>query len=53
LLSFVERSFGTAAGVFWIYAAVCVFAVLFGYWIVPERQILGRDWKVVVEGFNT
>jgi len=49
LLSYVESSFGTAAGVFWIYAAVCVFAVVFGWLMVPETkgkslEEIGRSW---------
>lgn len=49
LLSYVEGSFGTAAGVFWIYAAVCVFAVVFGWLMVPETkgkslEEIGRSW---------
>lgn len=30
LMSYVESTFGTPAGAFWIYSAVCVFAVFFG-----------------------
>ena len=36
LESAIETRFGNPAGVYWIYSAVCLFAVLFGGLMVPE-----------------
>jgi len=49
LVSSIEGAFGTAAGVFWIYAAVCVFAIIFGWLMVPETkgkslEEISRSW---------
>jgi sugar porter (SP) family MFS transporter len=49
LVSSVEGAFGTAAGVFWIYAAVSMFAIIFGWVMVPETkgkslEEISRSW---------
>ena len=56
LLSFVEGRFGTPAGLFWIYAVVCVFAVIFGWVMVPETkgkslEEIGRSWAKAPEAY--
>ena len=38
------------AGVYWIYSVVCLFAVLFGWVMVPETkgrslEEIGRSWR--------
>jgi MFS family permease len=38
MLAALEAAFGTAAGVFWIYSAVCIFAVIFAWSMVPETK---------------
>ena len=50
LMSAIETRFGNPAGVYWIYSAVCLFAVLFGWAMVPETkgrslEEIGRSWK--------
>lgn len=51
LISFFERVQGTGAGVFWLFACVCVVAFLFSWRMVPETkgrtlEEIGRRWKV-------
>src|SRR5262245_44304213 len=38
LTSFFERNYGSPAGVFWLFAAVCVFAFVFSWRLVPETK---------------
>ena len=38
LLATIEATFGTAAGAFWIYSAVCIFAVVFAWIKIPETK---------------
>jgi SP family arabinose:H+ symporter-like MFS transporter len=50
LMSAIETRFGNPAGVYWIYSAVCLFAVLFGWVMVPETkgrslEEIGRSWR--------
>ena len=49
LMDAIETRYGTPAGVFWIYAGVCLFAVLFSWAMVPETkgkslEEIGRSW---------
>ena len=49
LMNWIETRFNTSAGVFWIYSAVCLFAVWFGWAMVPETkgkslEEIGRSW---------
>jgi len=49
MVAYVEQRFGSAAGVFWSYACVCVFAALFVWRMVPETkgrtlEEIGRSW---------
>ena len=49
LMDAIENRYGTPAGVFWIYAGVCLFAVLFSQRMVPETkgkslEEIGRSW---------
>ena len=48
-MRYMEQHFGTVAGMFWIYAAVCVMALLFVWRFVPETkgrtiEEIGRSW---------
>jgi MFS transporter, SP family, arabinose:H+ symporter len=48
-VAFFEERFGSAAGVFWIYACVCLFALVFVWRVVPETkgrtlEEIGRSW---------
>ncbi len=45
----VEQRFGSAAGLFWMYAVVCGAALLFAWWLVPETkgrsiEAIGQSW---------
>jgi SP family arabinose:H+ symporter-like MFS transporter len=49
LMETIENRFGSPAGVFWIYSAVCLFAVWFGWAMVKETkgkslEEIGRSW---------
>ncbi|MSU61092.1 MAG: MFS transporter [Pedosphaera sp.] len=50
LISFFEGKFGSPAGVFWLFAAVCVFAFGFCWRLVPETkgrtlEAIAASWK--------
>ncbi len=50
LCSFFESQFGSPAGVFWLFAAVCVFAFGFSWLLVPETkgrtlEAIAASWK--------
>jgi SP family arabinose:H+ symporter-like MFS transporter len=38
LMDHFEKSFGSAGPAFWIFAAVCVFTFIFGWFMVPETK---------------
>ncbi len=38
LIGYLERSFGSAAGAFWLFSAVCVVAFIFSLKLVPETK---------------
>jgi len=38
LMSVLERTFGTAAGVFWVYAVLCLVCWIFAFKLVPETK---------------
>lgn len=50
LCSFFETKYGSPAGVFWLFAAVCVFAFWFCWRLVPETkgrtlEAIAASWK--------
>lgn len=50
LCSFFEAKYGSPAGVFWLFAAVCVFAFWFCWRLVPETkgrtlEAIAASWK--------
>jgi len=50
LCSFFEKNYGSPAGVFWLFAAVCVFAFVFGLRLVSETkgrtlEAIAASWK--------
>jgi SP family arabinose:H+ symporter-like MFS transporter len=50
LLARLEQRYGTPAGAFWIYSAVCVLGVLFSWRFVPETkgktlEEIGSSWE--------
>ena len=49
MLAYAEERFNTIAVVFWLFAVVCVVAVVFSYYTVPETrgrslEEIGRSW---------
>jgi len=49
LMHYLEGHFGSPAGIFWLYSAVCMLAFLFGWRVVPETkgktlEAIGRSW---------
>jgi SP family arabinose:H+ symporter-like MFS transporter len=38
LMGLLERSFGSAAGAFWVFSAVCAGAFIFGWRLIPETK---------------
>ena len=50
LVSFFEKKYGSPAGVFWLFAAVCLFAFGFCWRLVPETkgrtlEAIAASWK--------
>jgi sugar porter (SP) family MFS transporter len=45
-----EQILGTVAGVFWIYAAICVLSFLFGWAWLPETK--GRSLEAIAESWK-
>ena len=41
---------GSVAGVFWIYAAICVLSLLFGWAMLPETK--GRSLEAIAESWK-
>jgi len=50
IMHYLERRFGTPAGVFWMYAGVCLLAVLFGWRFVPETK--GRTLEAIAKSWT-
>jgi sugar porter (SP) family MFS transporter len=55
IMHHLEQNFGSPAGVFWMYAGVCVLGVLFGWRFVPETkgrtlEAIGKSWARSAEG---
>lgn len=51
MLAYAEEKFHTIASVFWLFAVVCLGAVAFCYYLVPETkgrslEEIGRSWTV-------
>ena len=49
MMSYFKQSFGSEAGAFWVFMAVCIFAVGFGWRMVPETkgrslEEIGQSW---------
>jgi sugar porter (SP) family MFS transporter len=49
MMHHLERRFGSPAGIFWIFAAICGAALLFGWRMVPETkgksiEAIGKSW---------
>jgi sugar porter (SP) family MFS transporter len=49
LSAFMEKNFHSIAGVFWVFAAVCVVALIFSWYMVPETkgrtlEEIGQSW---------
>ncbi|MSU35975.1 MAG: MFS transporter [Pedosphaera sp.] len=50
LVSFFETKYGSPAGVFWLFAAVCVFAFWFSWRLVPETK--GRTLEAIAASWT-
>jgi len=50
LSAYLNRHFNSIAGVFWIFAAVCVVALVFSYYMVPETK--GRSLEEIGESWT-
>ncbi len=49
VMSYFKETFGSEAGAFWIFMAVCIFAIVFGWRMVPETkgrslEEIGQSW---------
>ena len=49
MMSYFKETFGSEAGAFWIFMGVCIFAVVFGWRMVPETkgrslEEIGQSW---------
>ena len=58
LSAYLEKRFGSPAGIFWMYTCVCIFAVIFSWWMVPETkgktlEEIGRSWTKGKRGAET
>lgn len=49
VMSVLEKTFGTAAGVFWAYAVICLVCWIFSYKLVPETK--GQTLEDVTRDF--
>ncbi len=45
-----HRLLGSVAGVFWVYAGICVLSLLFGWTLLPETK--GRSLEVIAESWK-
>lgn len=50
MMSYFKENFGTEAGAFWIFMLVCIFSVLFGWYMVPETK--GRSLEEIGESWT-
>jgi sugar porter (SP) family MFS transporter len=50
LSGYFESVAGSSAGVFWIFAAVCGFALVFCWWLVPETK--GRSLEAIAASWK-
>ncbi len=50
MMSYFKETFGTEAGAFWIFMAVCIFAIVFGWRMVPETK--GRSLEEIGESWT-
>ena len=49
MMAYFQENFGTEAGAFWIFMAICLFAVVFGWKMLPETkgrslEEIGKSW---------
>jgi hypothetical protein len=49
LSDFMQKHFSSIAGVFWTFAVVCIIALVFCWYMVPETkgrslEEIGRSW---------
>jgi sugar porter (SP) family MFS transporter len=51
LMAYFERHLGSVAGMFWMFAAICVLAVLFGWRFVPETK--GRSLEEIAGSWKS
>jgi SP family arabinose:H+ symporter-like MFS transporter len=51
VMSVLEKTFGTAAGVFWAYAVICLICWIFAFKLVPETK--GKTLEDVTRDFLT
>jgi sugar porter (SP) family MFS transporter len=49
VMNALERTFGTAAGVFWVYAVLCLFCWIFAFKLVPETK--GKTLEDITQEF--
>ncbi len=45
-----ERTVGSVAGVFWIYAGICVLSLIFGWLLLPETK--GRSLEAIAQSWT-
>ncbi|MDO8301972.1 MAG: sugar porter family MFS transporter [Sedimentisphaerales bacterium] len=45
-----EKVLGSVSGMFWIYAVMCVFAIIFGVFLLPETK--GKTLEQIAEGWK-
>ena len=50
MMSYFKETFGTEAGAFWIFMAVCIFSIVFGWRMVPETK--GRSLEEIGESWT-
>jgi len=47
LIGVLERSFGSAAGAFWVFSLICILALIFSWKMVPETK--GRSLEEIAK----
>jgi hypothetical protein len=50
LIGWSQPTIGSAAGAFWVFTLVCVFATLFGWKMLPETR--GRAWEDIARSWR-